>query len=206
MKTSELKFFPIVFLLGAMLIPIACLDVRDEDVADHPDGEEGCKSCHHAAGSEELARCDVCHAYPTATLAHSVHVDGGPFEKPMFCEDCHPVPAEWFAAGHLDGVVQVVFSEESIASAGGLAPAWNGQRCENVYCHGASLSGGTNTAPAWRENEEIACGACHGIPPTENHVTSTECDFCHAAAYDEGGNLDTERHLNGFVDMQPEEE
>ncbi len=205
MEMPALKLFPTVFFLGAMLLHTACLDVRAEDVDEHPDGEEGCKSCHHAAGSEELTRCDVCHAHPATTDAHTVHVDGGPFEKTMLCEDCHPVPAEWFDEDHLDGVVQVVFAAGSLAGTGGLEPVWNGRRCENVYCHGVSLSGGTNTAPAWREDEEIACGACHGIPPTENHVTSTDCELCHAAAYDEAGDLDTERHLNGFVDMQPEE-
>jgi len=80
-------------------------------------------------------------------------------------------------------------------------------RCSNIYCHGSTLTGGSNTAPSWVGGaSEAACGTCHGAsasaPPTAGshtkHASSASgnlnlaCTKCHASVTDGS-------HVNGSV-------
>jgi predicted CxxxxCH...CXXCH cytochrome family protein len=107
------------------------------------------------------------------------------------CSECHTVPTSPAVSGtHRDGTVQVAFS--TLAKTGGLAPtvsrdATSGALvCSNTYCHGASLSGGSNKTPRWNDTAyNVGCTTCHGYPPTTirggaTHSTSTSCSGCHS--------------------------
>jgi predicted CxxxxCH...CXXCH cytochrome family protein len=60
---------------------------------------------------------------------------------------------------------------------------WNGTSCTNTACHGANLPAAPAVTPVWTDPSGAAatCGACHGIPPTALHTTSTDCSqsYCH---------------------------
>ena len=70
------------------------------------------------------------------------------------------------------GINELAFG--ALATAGGkLAPTLDTatNRCGNLYCHGATLSGGMNVTPEWTKvgQGEAVCGTCHGVPPPAPH-------------------------------------
>ena len=106
--------------------------------------------------------------------------------------------------------------------ANSATPSWNHDTasCSATYCHGggtklgADTSIGMNRTPRWTGgNEQIYCGSCHGIPPTDvNHKPTLQlgdCYSCHAATVDKLGNLivtgppgaRVSTHINGVVDV-----
>jgi predicted CxxxxCH...CXXCH cytochrome family protein len=174
------------------------------------------------ADAQFVAECSSCHGDPDSPAppravngdtetssrgvgAHRSHLALNPtWHGPIQCEDCHTVPLETADPGHIDGddVAEVSFT--ALATTGGLSPDWDGSRCSNVYCHGASLTGGSLTEPSWTtvDGSQAACGNCHGFPPPEPHSQSTDCGSCHPTirpGTDEF--LDPASHINGRVDV-----
>jgi len=192
------------FILIALLC-VSCLEPQSEDVDAHPSGVEDCERCHHGSDAEELTRCDGCHPAIPTSGAHTAHLEGGEFEKRYACVECHVVPGSWFDKGHLNGVVELVFDEDRLAATEGEdEPSWDGIACADVYCHGASLSGGVRTEPEWDDDEDVECGDCHGIPPPEDHPPGDNCSPCHAIAFDEEGEQRWELHIDGFMHLLDE--
>jgi len=81
------------------------------------------------------------------------------------------------------------------------------QTCNAIYCHGSTLTGGSNTSPSWVGGaSQVNCGTCHGVtsasPPTAGshgrHAGAAAgqlqipCESCH-------GPHDTNSHVNGDV-------
>jgi predicted CxxxxCH...CXXCH cytochrome family protein len=93
----------------------------------------------------------------------------------------------------------------ALATAAGAAPSWNGSTCSGVYCHGATLRGGTRTAPSWTtvDGSQVTCGACHAIPPAtgkhriDDHVQAG-CGACHPGY---GSSVNAALHANGAKDV-----
>ena len=86
-------------------------------------------------------------------------------------------------------------------------PIWDGTTCANTYCHGAPLSGGTNTVPEWTRvgDDQAACGTCHGLPPADGHPPLDNCVDCHADVVDADRNIvAADLHINGRVDATVE--
>ena len=185
------------------LTPVGCNDCHLSPPAGHFSGP--CTGCHaeanatgtalsggplHLDGRVELGNgsglCGACHgsgASPwPSTFAHPAH-QNPTITTPVACSDCHIVPATVLSPGHLDGVVHVDFSGR--ATERGAQPVWNGTSCTNTACHGANLPAAPAVTPAWTDpsGAAAACGACHGIPPTAEHTTSTDCSqsYCHGS-------------------------
>jgi predicted CxxxxCH...CXXCH cytochrome family protein len=85
-----------------------------------------------------------------------------------------------------------------LASEDGSNPVWNrglpDPTCTGVYCHGATLGGGTLTEPIWTkvDGTQAYCGSCHSNPPPPpNHPPASPCADCHAYA--------PETHIDGEV-------
>jgi predicted CxxxxCH...CXXCH cytochrome family protein len=179
--------------------PVTCNDCHLSPPAGHSPGP--CNGCHadanasgtalsadslHMNGKIDLGNgsglCGACHGTGTspwpATAAHPAH-QNPTITEPLACASCHVVPATILDPVHLDGTVHVVFS--GLATSRGAEPIWDGMRCTNVACHGASLAGPA-AAPAWEDTSgaQAKCGACHGIPPVD-HTPSTSCNRsdCH---------------------------
>jgi predicted CxxxxCH...CXXCH cytochrome family protein len=181
--------------------PVGCGDCHGSPPAGHFSGP--CSHCHaeanaagtaltggalHMNGKVDLGdgsgKCGACHGsgdspWPT-TRAHPAHANPT-LTAPLACDNCHVVPTRVLDPVHLDGTVHVTFS--GLAVARGSSPSWDGARCAGVACHGANLADPSAT-PAWNDatGAPSACGACHGIPPT-NHTTSTDCNRadCHGS-------------------------
>jgi predicted CxxxxCH...CXXCH cytochrome family protein len=211
--------------------PIVCGDCHTSPPTGHFPGP--CTECHEEANASGTAlsggplhmngrvdlgngngTCSACHGsgedpWPT-TGAHRAH-ETSSLSLPVACEDCHVVPAAVLSPGHLDGVAQIAFS--GLAVARGSNATWDGQRCSSVACHGANLVDAPAVVPAWGDTSGAAgaCGACHGIPPTE-HTPSTSCgrSTCHGAEVTESatgllsisdGGLSL--HIDGVIDPTP---
>jgi predicted CxxxxCH...CXXCH cytochrome family protein len=178
-----------------------------------------CATCHDRPGVSWKTSCTMCHggtdnmtgAPPKATWgrgadavrigAHTTHV------ARYACATCHVTPTSALDAAHVDGPVATV-TFGGLASAGGTTPIFDraSATCASTWCHGASLAGGTNTAPTWTSvgTGEAACGACHGAPPPAPHPASglTGCVTCHAESVDAAGNpkpAPLGAHLDGAV-------
>jgi predicted CxxxxCH...CXXCH cytochrome family protein len=172
-----------------------------------PSFDPSCGTCHGDSASPAPPRNLAGETDRSAdgVGAHRSHVLGDTsWHRGVACADCHAVPAVVGAPGHLDGdgVAELTFS--ALARTGGLAPAFDGASCSNVYCHGASLPGGTLTAPVFTATDGAAsaCGSCHGAPPPAPHPASTACGGCHPTM-DAAGRTFTapERHIDGVLDL-----
>lgn len=176
----------------------------------------GCDAPRRAAHAEAAA-CTPCHGDPaagnaapprsvrgatdTAQLAvgaHQAHLTAGALHQPIACGECHVVPDAVDAPGHMGKeYAAVVFGP----LAGGAAASWDraAATCA-TYCHGATLSGGSHTAPQWTrvDGTQATCGACHGVPPPAPHVQSTGCGDCHDGYTATTVNLAT--HVDGKID------
>lgn len=173
--------------------------------------EPSCTSCH---GDVDAAPPPDVSGGEAPTLpgvgAHRTHVTGTSRSRAVPCGECHVVPEEPLAAGHLDsaGPAEVVFS--GVATAFGAAPAYENGRCENSACHGAVFphghrSGGSNTTPIWTraDGTQAACGSCHGLPPPPPHpygALNPDCSRCHEnVAPDNVSFVRPDLHVDGVV-------
>ena len=165
--------------------------------------------------------CDTCHgstvnpAPPTDTQgrvatslpsvgAHQSHLKTSSWHGPVGCADCHLVPTDVSAVGHIDTPLPAELMWGALATADAASPAWNGASCTN-YCHGQTLlPGGTNKAPSWTkvDGTQAACGTCHGLPPAGSHPAIASCEVCHGMVIAADGSfVDPSRHINGVVNV-----
>jgi predicted CxxxxCH...CXXCH cytochrome family protein len=135
--------------------------------------------------------------------AHQSHLNRATLAAPTACTECHVVPASNL---HANGTVTVSFGAKS--RTGGVTPSWTPgtATCSASYCHGATLVGGTGTAPAWTTVNGTLnkCTSCHGNPPSTGHHTlsdhrSAGCGACHAGYSATAANVAV--HVNGLKEV-----
>lgn len=196
----------------------------------------GCTSCHgypisstRIGGPDGLASpaTGALGASPVSAGAHATHASSGSIQ----CLACHngyttnPMgnnkiemgfgvsPQTWsgFVSQVNSGTINVNSSLNAGYSWGAAAGTTLNQApgqavsC-SVYCHGSTLTGGSNQAPTWTGSSQASCGSCHGVsaaaPPTSGghlrHAGSgttglaLACSSCHGTSGGTG-------HLNGSV-------
>ena len=168
-----------------------------------------CNTCHGSSQNPAPPK-SVAGATSTDVLevgAHQSCLNGGSRRSGIACGECHVVPGAVDAPGHIEGKpARVTFGP--LATSGGLSPAWSPDtgRCSNTYCHGGTLTGGSNTAPIWNrvDGSQITCGSCHGTPPPPPHPALANCHACHPGTVGADGKLDVAggRHMDGQVEQQ----
>ncbi|MBI5501298.1 MAG: CxxxxCH/CxxCH domain-containing protein [Deltaproteobacteria bacterium] len=168
---------------------------------------DGCDSCHGSDGypappADLEGRSDTSFR---GVGAHRSHLAlGSPWRRDLACPECHLVPSTMDTPGHLDSAAPAELVWGELATAGGTEPAWDGSRCANVYCHGASLSGGSGTSPTWTtvDGTQAACGTCHGLPPSTPHPPAPDCNHCHPSVAGPGPTIvGPAFHVNGRTDF-----
>jgi predicted CxxxxCH...CXXCH cytochrome family protein len=185
----------------------------DLEARRHIDGEVTviggtCSACHgsEANAAPPLSLAGEEDTSVTEVGAHQAHLVDGYYRAALSCEDCHVVPDTMGAAGHLDEAPAEV-TWGTLATAAGAAGDWDRENttCNSTYCHGATLSGGSNTAPDWTvvDGTEVGCGSCHGFPPPLPHTPSMACANCHGDTVDASGTIDIAggMHINGEVEV-----
>ena len=185
----------------------------------------------HVNGAVDMilpTKCDACHGgdgsaapppdhngaidpmLPTVG-AHQAHLKGDVYSGGgITCEACHVLPESVQTEGHILGTLQTVLFPDGLGTAKGAQPAYDSAAltCSGVYCHGSKLDGGSVVAPKWT-NTELACDACHAVPPSTDgghpEVAKgdvTKCSGCHKKTMKPDGtiNVDGGFHINGKVD------
>ncbi|MFL5264543.1 MAG: choice-of-anchor D domain-containing protein, partial [Anaeromyxobacteraceae bacterium] len=147
------------------------IDVRLSGAATMP--AVTCTSCHGGTANATGAPPTDTHGETAASRrgvgAHTAHLNTQmsptTARQSADCTACHQAVPSFTSPLHRDGSTDVPFG--GVAKGGGLNPSWNPQTptCGTVYCHGATLADGTNTAPTWTSVGvgEAACGRCHGV-------------------------------------------
>ncbi len=168
-----------------------------------------CHSCHGTKDSPAPPPDLAGRTNPSdrGVGAHQAHLGGKHgLSSPVTCEECHQVPTTVTEPGHMDAEPGAEVAMTGRAALGGLSPAFDPESgaCSNVYCHGASLPGGTLTQPVWNDASGAAraCGACHGAPPPPPHTSSQNCGACHTQTAEGGQIKDPGKHGNGVVEVE----
>jgi len=178
------------------------VDENFKPVADskHDNGsvetELTCTSCHGHEKADDpwsnlKGECGLTKAGVGSHPAHSA-----------YCVECHVVPATNDATGHQDGDNKAEVSFSGLALTGGVTPVWKDGKCSSVYCHGATLSGGTATEPTWGDHSGQAgsCGSCHLAADPDGN-TEADCNSCHSTSVDKDRKIiPGGTHLNGVKD------
>ena len=179
------------------------------EMADGMQDDVNCSSCH---GGPENAAPPVSISGESKSAApgvgaHQEHLRDGDLRKAIACGECHRVPEEIAEEGHIDPLPAELTWGPLASDGGDVSPIWERQpgRCDSTYCHGSTLSGGSNTAPLWGAvgQGQTDCGTCHGAPPPAPHPSSTECRLCHPGTMTEDGEIDVEGglHINGELEV-----
>ena len=164
--------------------------------------------------------------------AHDTHLRGlNNLGKPAVCTDCHTPTLIVFRTGHMDGSSVPVWSDlvknkETISGSavpytfakGVLATLYNGTTgaCSATYCHGATLPGGSDTAPKWNDGTYLTgvrthdCAQCHGYPPVNStkqphnpaldYMTCTSCHPHDGSRQSTDPLLGNDYHMNGTLE------
>lgn len=202
-----------------LLAQTGCSKLRENPVSSSNLASANlCQSCHGSEANPAPPR-DVSGATSTTLVtvgAHQAHLSAV-IGVSVTCDECHVVPDSVLTPGHIvDGPAPVRFGP--IATSFGVGPRWDrsSETCSSVYCHGATLSGGSNTQPRWTlvDSSQKSCNSCHGFsPPSGKHASvwgphnymGTNCTNCHGGTVtDPSGSMIIRRevHINGVVDVQ----
>ncbi len=168
-----------------------------------------CITCH-GSGANPAPPMDTQGQTSTSLRtvgAHRAHLGPSNWHMEFLCNDCHRVPQRYDDPGHIDPApAELTWS--SHATAKGASPTWSGATCSGVYCHGATIAGGSNKTPTWTAvgAGEAACGTCHSLPPTSiphtPAMTLVQCGTCHAAVINTSVQwVAPELHINGLIEV-----
>lgn len=174
----------------------------------HPSSPEDCTVCHGGVDNLTGAPPEDLEGKIATTSkgvgAHSSHLMEGLLRVSIDCEICHVVPDSLYSSGHVDSDLPAEVKFSGLALEDNANPQWNGQICQNTYCHGGFELGNPNNTPIWTkvEGTQAACGTCHGLPPGGSHPAIEQCNLCHSSVVDAGRNIiDKTLHINGMTDF-----
>ncbi|GAB1351174.1 hypothetical protein MASR1M107_33890 [Ignavibacteriales bacterium] len=122
-----------------------------------PKGPEACNTCHGSCRDPSIIA-------PTTNGAHNVHLYANVQGKKVACNECHTVPASYYAAGHIDNpddpaelnfgtFTKTQSNKTGTTYFNALLPTYtpvptysttNG--CSNNYCHGYFKNGNLTNA------------------------------------------------------------
>lgn len=166
-------------------------------------GSPSCQSCHgsetSAAPPNALGGLDQ--VADRGVGAHTAHLEGNRLGIQVACDECHLVPTAVDAEGHIDTPWPAELVWGPLSKTDGTTVTWNEDlSCSGSYCHGSTLSGGSNTTPVWTDPDpsQTACGACHGNPPPAPHPDNPNCGACHETARN---GLDPALHIDGVLQV-----
>jgi predicted CxxxxCH...CXXCH cytochrome family protein len=177
-----------------------------------------CLTCHLSDPQVSSTGCLSCHSnppignvYPNSAGSHPSH---SALNAGDICGQCH----SGLGLGTVDhlnrarqrsgSLLAGAASFGVLAKTGGLVPSFTPGTgaCANTYCHGASLTGGSNKTPLWGQTGYLqGCGTCHGFPPAitahTGFTSATPCAGCHPHVNStNSGFVDPTKHINGVID------
>ncbi len=171
-------------------------------------GELRCSACHgrDETGAPPLSLDGGQTSEHVGVGAHTAHLRGSSTARPAGCAECHRVPAQVAAAGHVNGLVEVLFAGAALGPVDSGA-AWSraSETC-TAWCHSVGVAAASS--PAWTSQAgALGCSGCHAMPPPAPHPGWTRCSACHPNAVElaDGGQgiFDAGVHVNGVVEAAP---
>jgi len=163
-----------------------------------------CSLCH-GTGNDPAPPLDTQGNASTSALgvgAHTAHLTGGDFARPLECTECHDLPNETKPELHVDGEPAAV-SLTGVAASGMRTPTWNrtSARCSDSWCHSPEPAT-SQPSPRWNGATGIACTSCHGMPPAVPHPQLSDCKLCHSGVVGDGNTIvDRLHHVDGVIDV-----
>jgi predicted CxxxxCH...CXXCH cytochrome family protein len=152
-----------------------------------------CTSCHGGGDNETGAPPSGLRGEMATSMrvvgAHTLHLDGGSIADGFPCVECHTVPAEVGAPGHLDADSVAELTWGAMARAQSI---WNPSTnaCSQTYCHGNFSGGNAGNTPIWTSSGQATCGSCHDVGNDPNQLggkhrkhddKNIDCYRCHAS-------------------------
>jgi predicted CxxxxCH...CXXCH cytochrome family protein len=163
-------------------------------------GNETCGTCHGSADNAAPPPDTSGNTDPSVVTvgSHQAHLSGSTIAAAIACTECHVVPTSVLDPGHCDSPAPAEVHFGTLASAKGTYPVWDRTTttCSAVYCHGATLQGGSNKTPSWTSTASLGCGSCHSA----NYHGQTQCS-CHSSVWSGGQIIDPTKHVNGQPDL-----
>lgn len=157
----------------------------------------GCMACHGSDDTNSSAPALDTFGNTTTSAsgvgAHASHLTSSDWHAPVACDSCHIVPEGIDDEGHRDSERPAELAWSGLPLADGAAASYAEGRCTN-YCHGATLTDGSNTVPLWTkvDGTQAACGTCHGAVVANAVVGAAGATAVFAAP---------ELHMNGIVEV-----
>ena len=185
------------FAVCALLVTSGCSKSRSAgSEGTAANAATGCTRCHgggdNGTGAPPVDLAGRTDASLRSVGAHSAHVTVGALAGAIDCGECHVKPTS--PDTHQQPGGSKLRWGLLATDQGATTPTFDGTRCSNTYCHGATLNaGGSNHAPVWTGGKgEAACGTCHATPPPFPHVSTsdlTHCTVCHPETMDANGEI-----------------
>lgn len=193
-----------------------CLELREDDSLAPQDE---CSACHGGNLPANPSSPELVAAPPynlagdtdpkaRGNGAHAAHLLENSRARTVQCSECHLVPDELYAPGHVDSPYPAELTFSGPATAFEAVPGYDAetQSCANTFCHGGHFvggrpSGGDLVQPVWTDTSgaPAECGSCHGLPPPSPHPPEAECSDCHKNISPEGDFTRPDLHVDGNV-------
>lgn len=181
------------------------------NAARHVDGivdvsmPSACTGCH-SSGAADAGGSGVGPNAAPDLGAHAAHLAPDGPARPVPCVECHLVPSQVLAPGHVDTSAPAEVRFSGVATAFEARPLFDAGTCAQTYCHGDSFiggrpSGGVDTQPSWSATSgALTCQSCHGLPPPPPHPTpADDCSGCHRNVDAARQFVARETHIDGVV-------
>lgn len=173
------------------------------------DSEIPCNSCHGSSANDAPPRDVSGDANPSnrGVGAHQTHLSGGAFSAPVKCNECHRVPATVGSQGHVDSELPAEVTFGSLSKTNNANPLWDGNTCQNTYCHNPEPSNptvGRIDSPVWTQVDgtQASCGNCHALPPAFPHPQREDCEICHSEVISTGLKIvNRSLHVDGLTSL-----
>lgn len=193
-----------------------CLELREME----EESRDECAACHGGMLESDFQIPSLSAAPPynlagatdraaRGNGAHAAHLLPNDRARPLACTECHLVPEQVDAPGHMDTEypAEIVFGKGP-ADDFEAVPVFDEptQSCQQTFCHGGYFvggrpSGGHTTEPVWTDvsGKPAECDACHGLPPPLPHPETEACSECHKNIDESRRFLRPELHVDGTV-------
>jgi predicted CxxxxCH...CXXCH cytochrome family protein len=176
----------------------------------HVDGQvqlraNDCTQCH-GGGDDPAPPADTLGNIDVGAIgvgAHTAHLSGGSWSRPLACGECHQVPSSPEDFAHADGLPAEV-ELTGVAQTAGRDPRWlpASGSCVDGWCH-APGERRASRSPSWTETAALTCDSCHGLPPAAPHPQMDDCSVCHGDVIASDRTVvAAERHVDGTVDVR----
>lgn len=170
-----------------------------------------CSACHGEGdvSAPPKANNDATEYTDSRVGAHRAHLGPSDWRREMFCSQCHEVPADVNAPGHMDDN-----DDQAEVQFDNLNPQANYNfdtyDCSNLYCHGNGYN--QTSTESWVVQLELGCASCHddggngGVNMSgahDDHLgVGMACRDCHGQVVNNaGGFADPNLHINGVHEV-----